>query len=77
MPKPQIQLKKCEQEQDIEFWEMINDREGELYKQYHGRLNSFERDIKTGKGFEIIMRKAFDEIMLERDKRRLSGDNGN
>ena len=53
---------------------MMNDREGELYKKCYGRLNPFGRDLKTGNIFEMSMRKAFDEIMMERDKSRVSGN---
>ncbi|MCP4911878.1 MAG: hypothetical protein GY909_02075, partial [Oligoflexia bacterium] len=70
----EIHCKKWEQERDLEFWEMMNNPKGELYKECYARLNSFQRDFKNGKMFEMAMVKAFDEIMLERDKDKVVGD---
>ena len=51
---------------------MMNDSEGELYKQCYEKLSAFEKDLKTSQGFETVMRNAFDKVMLERDKSKLS-----
>jgi hypothetical protein len=69
-----IHQKKWEQEQELEFWKMINEPEGELYKQCYEQLSSFEKELKTSKVFETVMRNAFDKVMLERDQSRLSED---
>ena len=53
---------------------MMNEPEGELYKQCYEKLSAFEKDLKTSQGFETVMRNSFDKVMLERDKSRLSED---
>jgi hypothetical protein len=68
----EIHQKKWEQEQELKFWEMMNEPEGELYKQCYEQLNSFEKDLKTSQGFETVMRNAFDKVMLAKDQSRLS-----
>ena len=51
---------------------MMNEPEGELYKQCYEQLNAFEKDLKTSQGFETVMRNAFEKVMLEKDQIRLS-----
>ncbi len=45
---------------------MMNDREGDLYKQCHSKLNSFEKNLKGGPVFEKSMRNVFDELIMEK-----------
>ena len=59
----ELSRKKYEQEREEKFWEMMNDQGGDLYRQCHGNLNKFEKNLKGGPVFEKSMRKAFDEIM--------------
>ncbi len=49
---------------------MMNDADGDLYKQCHAKLNSFEKNLKGGPVFEKSMLKVFDELMNERDQAR-------
>ena len=53
---------------------MMNNSEGELYKQCYKQLTTFDKDLKTSHGFETVMRNAFDKVMLERDQSKLSQD---
>ena len=43
------------------------DPEGDLYERCHGKLNSFEKNLKGGKVFEESMRRVFNEV-IERDQ---------
>ena len=70
----EIHQKKWEQKRELEFWKMMNESAGELYKQCYEQLSSFEKDLKTSKVFETVMRNAFDKVMLERDQSKLSED---
>lgn len=53
--------RKKKAEEDIRFWAMMNDPEGEAYKTTFAKLNSFEQRLKSGKAFEAAMEGAFGE----------------
>lgn len=59
---------KWEMELEETFWEMMNDPEGDLYKECHGVLNKFAKKSK-GKPFESSMRSEFDKIMDAKAKK--------
>lgn len=62
-----LKREQWEQEQEMEFWEMLNDTEGELYQRCFSKLNNFDRKRarKGGKAFEMAMRRAYDQIVNE------------
>jgi hypothetical protein len=62
----ELSRKKYEQEQEEKFWEMMNDADGDLYKQCHAKLNLFEKNLKGGPVFEKSMRKVFGEFTVEK-----------
>ena len=62
-----LSRKKWELDREETFWEMMNDPDGNLYKECHVTLNNFAKKSK-GKVLESSMRSAFDKIMNERDK---------
>ena len=62
-----LSRKKWQLDREETFWEMMNDPDGNLYKECHGTLNNFAKKLK-GKVLESSMRSAFDKIMNERDK---------
>jgi hypothetical protein len=64
----ELSRKKYEQEQEEKFWEMMNDADGDLYKQCHAKLNLFEKNLKGGPVFEKSMRKVFGEFTVEKAK---------
>ena len=55
--------RKCEAERDEEFWKMMDDEGCELFKNCFERLNEFQKKRKKGRGFEMSMRKVFDDFM--------------
>jgi hypothetical protein len=62
-----LKREQWEQEREMEFWEMLNDAEGELYQRCFSKLNNFDRKRarKGGKAFEMAMRRAYDQIVNE------------
>jgi hypothetical protein len=62
-----LKREQWEQERELEFWEMLNDTEGELYRRCFSKLNNFDRKRarKGGKAFEMAMRRAYDQIVNE------------
>ena len=64
-----LQRQKWERERDLEFWEMMNDPDGERYRECFERLSNFDRKRarKGGKAFEMAMRRAYDQI-ADRDE---------
>lgn len=62
-----LKREQWEQEREIEFWEMLNDPEGDLYQKCFSKLNNFDRKRarKGGKAFEMAMRRAYDQIVDE------------
>ncbi len=62
-----LKRERWEQEREMEFWEMLNDTEGELYQKCFSKLNNFDRKRarKGGKAFEMAMRRAYDQIVNE------------
>lgn len=62
----ELYQRKIEAEKGAEFWEMMNDPEGETYKACFEKLPKAmkSRRQKGGKMFETAMRKAFDEMMV-------------
>jgi len=61
----EIYRRKVKAKQDKQFWDMMNDPEGDLYKKCFESLNDFQKKRTTGKGFEISMRSFFDKFMEE------------
>lgn len=59
----ELYRRKFEAARDKEFWEMMGDEAAELYKKCFKRLNNFQKKRKEGRGFEMSMRKAFDDLM--------------
>jgi hypothetical protein len=61
----ELAQKKWEQEREIGFWKMMNDKEGELYKKCFEQLNDIEKRKAAmgGKVFELGMRRGFDKII--------------
>ena len=64
----EIQQAKIDQERELAFREMLNNPEGELYQTCYNRLNHFAQKTSRMELFEMAMRKAFDEVMAERDR---------
>jgi hypothetical protein len=62
----ELSRKKWENEQEEKFWLVMNDKNGDLYKKCHSKLNSFEKNLKGGPVFEKSMRKVFDELTMEK-----------
>ena len=55
--------RKINAEQDKNFWDMMHNPKGDLYKQCFDSLNTFsKKQPTTGKGFEMSMRIAFDSL---------------
>ena len=55
----ELYQRKFKADQDKNFWNMMNDQEGELFKKCFKKLNVFQRKKTTGKGFEMSMRDIF------------------
>ncbi|MFP4421630.1 MAG: hypothetical protein ACLFRG_13915 [Desulfococcaceae bacterium] len=62
-----LKREQWEQAQEMEFWEMLNDPEGDLYQKCFSKLNNFDRKRarKGGKAFEMAMRRAYDQMVDE------------
>ncbi|MDD3582138.1 MAG: hypothetical protein PHW74_14115 [Desulfobacca sp.] len=63
-----IQQAKIDQERELAFREMMNNPEEELYQTCYNRLNYFAQKATRIELFEMAMRKAFDEVMAEKDR---------
>jgi len=55
----ELYQRKFKADQDKNFWNMMNDQKGELFKKCFKKLNAFQRKKTTGKGFEMSMRDIF------------------
>ncbi len=53
--------RKKKAEEDIRFWAMMNDPEGEAYKTTFAKLSPFEQKLKSGQAFEAAMQEAFEK----------------
>jgi len=58
----EIYKQKIEAEQDLKFWDMMNNPDGKLFKACFKKLNAFQKRKTTGKVFEMSMRNNFDKI---------------
>ena len=54
--------RKKKAEEDIRFWAMMNDPEGEAYKTTFAKLSPFEQKLKSGQAFEAAMQGVFEEM---------------
>jgi hypothetical protein len=59
----ELYRRKLKAERDKEFWKMMDDEGCELFKICFERLNEFQKKRKKGRGFEMSMRKVFDDFM--------------
>lgn len=73
-----LKRREWEQAQELEFWEMLNNPDGELYTQCFSRLNNFDRKRarKGGKAFEMAMRRAYDQIVNQDGSEEDPGEGG-
>lgn len=60
---------KYEKERELEFWQIMNNPEGEEYKNCFDRLNHFmkKKEKKGGPAFEAAMQAAFNEMIEASD----------
>ncbi len=63
----EIYKQKIEAEQDLKFWDMMNNPDGKLFKACFGKLSAFQKRRTKGTGFEMSMRNNFDKISSESD----------
>jgi DNA-binding transcriptional ArsR family regulator len=73
-----LKRREWEQAQELEFWEMLNNPEGDLYAKCFARLNNFDRKRarKGGKAFEMAMRRAYDQMVNQETGADEAGEGG-
>ena len=59
----ELYRRKVQADQDKKFWDMMNEPEGDLYKQCYDSFSSFQKKHTSGKAFELAMRAAFDNLI--------------
>jgi hypothetical protein len=59
----ELYRRKVQADQDKKFWDMMNEPEGDLYKQCYDSFSSFQKKHTSGKAFDLAMRAAFDNLI--------------